>query len=180
MDIDQSLKNLKLSTKDETSDTRDEDCFNYEAHIFFDDAIKYHFNGSSEPNSFVQSLIRIVEEAAMFAHERIIKIEAPTKTLTPYGGRIRFVLPGGNSLIIHLKDKSMIRNKKRWSQVMYMYYLLGYKCFGSLQKMEELYERDPFDDQDLKSKKFIGFGNLLKNIDPKLRKEVFIHKFTSF
>lgn len=54
---------------------------------------------------------------------------------------------------------------------MYMYYLLGYKCFGSLQKMEELYERDPFD-KDIKTKEFIGFGNLLKNIDSNLREKV--------
>ena len=26
-----------------------------------------------------------------------------------------------------LQDKDKIRHKKRWSQIMYMYYLLGYK-----------------------------------------------------
>lgn len=36
---------------------------------------------------------------------------------TPYGGRIAFVLPEGNMLYVHLKDKKLIRNKKRWSQV---------------------------------------------------------------
>lgn len=36
---------------------------------------------------------------------------------TPYGGRISFVLPEGNMLYVHLKDKQLIRNKKRWSQV---------------------------------------------------------------
>lgn len=35
-------------------------------------------------------------------------------------------MPGKNKLIVHLKDKSKIRHKKRWSQVMYMYYLLGF------------------------------------------------------
>lgn len=29
-------------------------------------------------------------------------------------------------MIAHLKDKAKIRAKKRWSQVMYMYYLLGH------------------------------------------------------
>ncbi|XP_058877800.1 chitin synthase chs-1-like [Acipenser ruthenus] len=46
---------------------------------------------------------------------------------TPYGGRICYVLPNGNHLYIHLKDKLRIRHKKRWSQVMYLYYLLGWK-----------------------------------------------------
>ena len=75
----------------------------------------------------------------------------------PYGGRLVVVMPEGNILIAHLKDKSLIRNKKRWSQVpaltninmplckqniicmryvsvfqiMYLYYLLGWKGFIS-------------------------------------------------
>lgn len=98
-------------------------------------------------------------------------MDPPVKTLTPYGGRLKFILPGGNSLIVHLKDKSKIRNKKRWSQVMYMYYLLCYKCFGSLQKMEDFYQRDPFD-KDEQGKEFVGFGNLLKNVDTTLRNKV--------
>lgn len=36
---------------------------------------------------------------------------------TPYGGRLLFVLPEGNLLYVHLKDKNLIRHKKRWSQV---------------------------------------------------------------
>ena len=36
---------------------------------------------------------------------------------TPYGGRLKVTLPCGNLLVVHLKDKSLIRHKKRWSQV---------------------------------------------------------------
>ncbi|XP_071142100.1 chitin synthase-like [Mytilus edulis] len=46
--------------------------------------------------------------------------------ITPYGGKIVWVLPGKTQLILHLKDSKKIRKKKRWSQVMYMYYLLDY------------------------------------------------------
>jgi chitin synthase len=46
-----------------------------------------------------------------------MKIPPPFKTPTPYGGRLTWVLPGGNFLIAHLKDKTKIRHKKRWSQV---------------------------------------------------------------
>ena len=53
-----------------------------------------------------------------------------------------WTLPGKTKIVCHLKDKKKIRNKKRlfeercemdlrflsrWSQIMYMYYLLGYK-----------------------------------------------------
>lgn len=51
----------------------------------------------------------------------------PTLLDTPYGGRLEWVMPGHNHLVVHLKDKTKIRHKKRWSQVMYMYYLLGHK-----------------------------------------------------
>lgn len=36
---------------------------------------------------------------------------------TPYGGRLQYTLPKGNTLMVHFKDKQLIRHKKRWSQV---------------------------------------------------------------
>ena len=51
----------------------------------------------------------------------------PKKYPTPYGGRLVWTLPGKTKIVCHLKDKSVIRHKKRWSQCMYMYYLLGFK-----------------------------------------------------
>lgn len=56
-----------------------------------------------------------------------IKIEQPVKVDTPYGGRLIWTLPGRTKMIAHLKNKNKIRHKKRWSQCMYMYYLLGYR-----------------------------------------------------
>ena len=46
-----------------------------------------------------------------------ITMEAHQLFDTPYGGRLEWTLPGGNPLIVHLKDKTKIRHKKRWSQV---------------------------------------------------------------
>ena len=46
-----------------------------------------------------------------------IKIDYGKGGTTPYGGRIQWKLPGENSLVLHLKDKSKIRHRKRWSQV---------------------------------------------------------------
>ena len=36
---------------------------------------------------------------------------------TPYGGRLVITLNAGTLLFVHLKDKKLTRNKKRWSQV---------------------------------------------------------------
>lgn len=43
------------------------------------------------------------------------------------GGRLVWTLPGKTKMFAHLKDKDRIRHRKRWSQVMYMYYLLGHR-----------------------------------------------------
>lgn len=53
------------------------------------------------------------------------KIKLPKKVSTPYGGRLEWDLPSLNSyqlsgktrLFVHLKDKTLIRARKRWSQV---------------------------------------------------------------
>ena len=45
---------------------------------------------------------------------------------TPYGGRIDYQILG-TLFSVHLKDKQHIRKGKRWSQVMYLYYLIGWK-----------------------------------------------------
>jgi chitin synthase len=148
------------------------DSFEYEAHIFFDDAITNFPDGSSEPNEYVQNLIQVVSQAACFAHKRSIELEPAIKVVTPYGGRLKFKLPGGNYLVVHLKDKSKIRNKKRWSQVMYMYYLVGYKYFGSLEAMEAYYDVDFPTKSPSINEEFKGFGSLLNKIGAKLRTEL--------
>lgn len=68
----------------------------------------------------------LIAEAAEHVHLTPVKIKPPKIYPTPYGGRLVWTLPGRSEMIVHLKDKSKIRHKKRWSQVMYMYYLLAY------------------------------------------------------
>ena len=50
-------------------------------------------------------------------HRTQIRLDPPVKYPTPYGGRLEWTLPGQNKLTIHLKDKTKVRHKKRWSQV---------------------------------------------------------------
>ncbi|KIH43538.1 hypothetical protein ANCDUO_26454 [Ancylostoma duodenale] len=63
-----------------------------------------------------------------------MRLKPPKKVKTPYGGRLQYILPGKNKLTVHLKDKNKIRHRKRWSQVMYLYYLLGYRL---MMKVDE-------------------------------------------
>ncbi|XP_041645086.1 chitin synthase 1 [Cheilinus undulatus] len=104
------------------------DVFDFECHIYMDDAFMTDKDtGQRLVNSYVKDLIDVVNEVyRVFTNkepDEVSIIEAP------YGGRLMFVMPEGNMLYIHLKDKSLIRNKKRWSQIMYLYYLLGWKGY---------------------------------------------------
>ncbi|GFO14164.1 chitin synthase 3 [Plakobranchus ocellatus] len=110
-------------------DVVDPSYYEFEAHIFFDDAFEQHEDEEYEylANRFVKSLVTVVDQAASAVHRVTVKMDPPTKYPTPYGGRLEWTLPGHNKLYVHLKDKTKIRHKKRWSQVMYMYYLLGHR-----------------------------------------------------
>ncbi|XP_008295151.1 chitin synthase 3-like [Stegastes partitus] len=65
-----------------------------------------------------------IDEKFFRKHQQI-----PDQTIvrTPYGGRLVVTMPHGNNIVVHFKDKDLVRHKKRWSQIMYLYYLLGYK-----------------------------------------------------
>ncbi|XP_028399424.1 uncharacterized protein LOC114522855 isoform X2 [Dendronephthya gigantea] len=87
-----------------------------ESHIWFDGAVK-----RNTLNSYVLQLISLVNKTLN------VKVGACTKLETPYGMELRWRLPGGMNFHIHLKDNVKVKNKKRWSQVMYMSYVLDFR-----------------------------------------------------
>ncbi|XP_076350949.1 chitin synthase chs-2-like [Tachypleus tridentatus] len=107
----------------------DPDYYELEVHIYFDDAFELSDDNDEEMvvNRFVKQLIRVIDVAASNVHQTNIRLKPPKKLPTPFGGRLIWTMPGKNKLIAHLKDKLKIRHRKRWSQVMYMYYLLGHR-----------------------------------------------------
>lgn len=109
--------------------------FTFEAHIYFDDAFQ-QVEGSQERhlNEYGENLVEIITEVyGIFKNidEKFFRKQQqiPDQTIirTPYGGRLVVTMPHGNNIVVHFKDKELIRHKKRWSQIMYLYYLLGYK-----------------------------------------------------
>ncbi|XP_060897853.1 chitin synthase 1 [Labrus mixtus] len=104
------------------------DMFDFECHIYVDDAFMTdEKTGQRLVNSYVDDLVQVVIEVY-----RVFTNKEPDDVSiiqAPYGGRLMFVMPEGNMLYVHLKDKQLIRNKKRWSQIMYLYYLLGWKGY---------------------------------------------------
>lgn len=99
------------------------------AHIYFDDAFEISdvCDDWMQVNQFVRLFVACIDEAGSYVHQTNIRLRPPKKVPTPYGGRLVYSLPGKTKMIVHLKDKSKIRHKKRWSQCMYMYYLLGHR-----------------------------------------------------
>uniref|UniRef100_A0A2C9K7F9 chitin synthase n=1 Tax=Biomphalaria glabrata TaxID=6526 RepID=A0A2C9K7F9_BIOGL len=128
LDVDQSArKHAQLFFH-----VNDPDYYLFEAHIFFDDAFQAHEENELlySVNDYVKELVQTVDVAASAVHKTELKLQF-TRTDTPYGGRLQWTLPGANTLTVHLKDKMKIRHRKRWSQVMYMYYFLGHQLISS-------------------------------------------------
>ncbi|XP_039271180.2 uncharacterized protein LOC120345701 [Styela clava] len=149
---------MRLDKHQGTTDKKHDDYFNFQVHVLFDDAMEWAKKKVDEdsdeyevrlvPNKFVHMLVNLISVAAkkVNPHSDIFKSSETGKNKsklkpviypTPYGGRIEFVLEYGNLFHIHLKDNDKIRNRKRWSQCMYMYYILGY-----LQETKKAYSKD--------------------------------------
>lgn len=94
----------------------------FESHIFLD-------NGASgkEVKNFGIQLLTLIEEIFKMEEQYGIMI------YTPYGIKFSWNVPGEMPLFLHLKDSSLVKAKKRWSQVMYMKYILQYR--GKVQRL---------------------------------------------
>ncbi|XP_014666185.1 PREDICTED: uncharacterized protein LOC106808121 isoform X2 [Priapulus caudatus] len=127
LDKDQSARRLamKYFEKDHP------DYYELEVHIMFDDALEETAEGDTI-NEFVVVFIETLLDAVQsFTNETTDDLPS-VKIPTPHGGRVEWTLPGGTPLVLHLKDKKLVKRRKRWSQVMYMYYLLDLKLRSTI------------------------------------------------
>lgn len=100
---------------------------NFEAHIFFDNGVK-----GKKLTEFALQLISLVSRTLG------VQLAHCTKVATPYGMSLNWQLPGGGQTTsssgmrfsVHLKDNLKVKNKKRWSQIMYMSMVLDYFLAG--------------------------------------------------
>ncbi len=85
-------------------DVVDPDFYEWETHIFFDDAFKINKDTEEqEVNQFVKLLVRVMDDAGTFVHCKKIKVKPPKRIPTPYGGRLEWTLPGKTKIVCHLK-----------------------------------------------------------------------------
>ena len=115
----EEIKILLLSINDVTShlDKQRKVPISWETHVFFDDA----FDQNGVMNSFVKDLIQAMAEVFQGCH-------CVQDMHASYGGTLNWVVHNSR-FVCHLKDKTKIRNKKRWSQCMYFSYFT--KSFNS-------------------------------------------------
>jgi len=88
----------------------------FESHVFFDGCVRVEVL-----NSYALKLASLVEKTLN------VRLTECSKMKTPYGMQLKWRLPGGMEFTIHLKDNAKVKNQKRWSQVMYMSYILDFK-----------------------------------------------------
>ncbi|KAK6029701.1 Chitin synthase [Ostertagia ostertagi] len=94
--------------------------FRLEGHIFFDDAWedRTELNITKRvPNDFFRTFFETLSELTGEFVDESGSIMSRILVNTPYGGRLVVRLPAGTLLFVHLKDKKLIRHKKRWSYV---------------------------------------------------------------
>ena len=92
----------------------------YESHIFFDGSL----NGT-QLTHFALQLVSLLEDTLH------VKLTECDREETPYGCKLSWFIGmdqgKGMPFCIHMKDNLRVKNKKRWSQVMYMSYVLKYR-----------------------------------------------------
>ena len=101
----------------------------YESHIFFDGATV-----GNKFNAFVLQFISLLDKSLG------INLSDLEKTATPYGYQLRWTVNDTLPFFIHLKDNTKVKNKKRWSQVMYMNYILNYRLQERDEQGRELFD----------------------------------------
>lgn len=93
-------------------------CDRYESHIFFDGAVN-----ANQVENYGLQLLSLLKDTLN------VNLKDAVRMKTPYGYTLRWNLgvTVGMPFVIHFKDKALVKVKKRWSQVMYMNYILNYR-----------------------------------------------------
>ena len=110
IEMKQLLKSLKKIAEVGSENTRHH---KFESHIFFDNACS-----DEQLSQWSLQLLGLLEDTL-----GINSIDQP-KIMTPYGIQLRYKIKKWMPFYVHLKDNNKVKNKKRWSQVMYMKYVL--------------------------------------------------------
>ena len=102
----------------------------FESHIFFD--------GGCRENEFYPFAIQLLSLVNPIFE---VELDEAEKEKTPYGYRFKWFI-GKNikmPFTVHFKDNLKVRNKKRWSQVMYMKYIIMHLCKDKQKELDNTF-----------------------------------------
>ena len=101
----------------------------FESHIFLDGGANV-----TELTYFALQLFSLFEETL---HVDALHLEpkAFQRINTPYGIQLSWEVAEAMPIYVHLKDRAKVKNKKRWSQVMYMNYVLNFRVKENIRKL---------------------------------------------
>ena len=115
VEMRQLLKSINNVSK--SNRQRNNRSHKYESHIFFDNACS-----GMHLNNYVMQLLGLLEKTLD------IQLNKPKVFKMPYGIQLKYTLKGSDMPFhIHLKDNNKVKRKKRWSQVMYMNYIIRHR-----------------------------------------------------
>ena len=92
---------------------------NFESHIFLDGGVD-----ETQLNPYALQLFSLFEETLNIKLDENVTSK---RFNTPYGYQFRCKIEGTMPIYVHIKDNLKVKNKKRWSQVMYMNYILKFR-----------------------------------------------------
>lgn len=105
-----SLRKLSLSEK-----LKKENVY-LETHIFLD--------GGAEGGRLKEFALQLLSLVTDTLH---VDVTEGTGCQTPYGLQMLWTVPGGMQIFFHFKDNKKVKAKKRWSQVMYLNYIIEHR-----------------------------------------------------
>lgn len=114
-EADYEMERLLMSLQGLSSSTKFNNVF-LEAHIFMDNGCT-----GGTLSAFARQLVELVQVKLGLSIQNGVCLEMP------YGIEILWTLNDGMPLTVHFKDSQKVKAKKRWSQAMYVHYILNFK-----------------------------------------------------
>ncbi|GAB1603586.1 chitin synthase chs-2-like, partial [Argonauta hians] len=131
-----------------------------ESHVVLDNGCK-----GNELGEFALQLLSLLQNKL-----NVARTEAYANRM-PYGLQLQWILDGGIPFFLHLKDTEKVKPKKRWSQVLYMNYLLNFRVKKASEWIEKKLKScqaksDPFSARyQVREDKFTGVDSLDHDIE---------------
>lgn len=144
---------MRVTQHYEKEDNKDRLCCDkYESHIFFDGAIN-----ANQIEDYGLQLLSLLEETLK------VKLDNAIKVKTQYGYRLSWKLGTtvGMPFYIHFKDKVLVKPKKRWSQVMYMNYVIHHRIIEENLNPNDTFILTTDADIDFKAKSVVVLLDML-------------------